>query len=140
MAHRVLVDSGPIVALLDRRDTYHEWAKREIANLHEPLLTCEAVISEVFFLLSRVRGGTAIFVALLRDELVLASANFSYREQSAEVLRHLQQYGDMPMSFADACLVRMSEIERNSIIFTTDQDFLTYKRNRRQNIPLISPF
>jgi predicted nucleic acid-binding protein len=140
MARRVLVDSGPIVALLDRRDTYHEWAKREIANLHEPLLTCEAVISEVFFLLSRVRGGTSIFVALLRDGLVLASANFSYREQSAEVLRHLQQYGDMPMSFADACLVRMSEIERNSIIFTTDQDFLTYRRNRRQNIPLISPF
>ena len=140
MARRVLVDSGPIVALLDRRDTYHEWAKREIANLHEPLVTCEAVISEVFFLLSRVRGGTSIFVALLRDELVLASANFSYREQSAEVLRYLQQYGDMPMSFADACLVRMSEIERDSIIFTTDQDFLTYRRDRRQKIPLISPF
>jgi predicted nucleic acid-binding protein len=140
MARRVLVDSGPIVALLDRRDTYHQWAKSEIANLHEPPLTCEAVISEVFFLLSRVRGGTSIFVALLRDGLVLASANFSYREQSAEVLRRLQQYGDMPMSFADACLVRMSEIERDSIIFTTDQDFLTYRRNRRQNIPLISPF
>jgi len=140
MAHRVLVDSGPIVALLDRRDTYHEWAKREIANLHEPLLTCEAVISEVFFLLSRVRGGTSIFVALLRDGLVLASANFSYRDQSVEILRHLQRYSDMPMSFADACLVRMSEIERDCIIFTTDRDFLTYRRNRRQRIPLISPF
>ena len=140
MAHRVLVDSGPIVALLDRRDTYHEWAKREIANLHEPLLTCEAVISEVFFLLSRVRGGNSIFIALLRDGLVLASANFSYRDQSVEILRHLQRYSDMPMSFADACLVRMSEIERDCIIFTTDRDFLTYRRNRRQRIPLISPF
>jgi predicted nucleic acid-binding protein len=140
MAHRVLVDSGPIVALLDRRDTYHEWARREIANLHEPLLTCEAVISEVFFLLSRVRGGTSIFIALLRDGLVLASANFSYRDQSVEILRHLQRYSDIPMSFADACLVRMSEIERDCIIFTTDRDFLTYRRNRRQGIPLISPF
>ena len=140
MAHRVLVDSGPIVALLDRRDTYHEWAKREIANLHEPLLTCEAVISEVFFLLSRVRGGTSIFVALLRDGLVLASANFCYRDQSVEILRHLQRYSDIPMSFAAACLVRMSEIERDCIIFTTDRDFLTYRRNRRQGIPLISPF
>src|ERR1700730_4513365 len=137
MAHRVLVDSGPIVALLDRRDTYHEWAKREIANLHEPLLTCEAVISEVFFLLSRVRGGTSIFVALLRDGLVLASANFCYRDQSVEILRHLQRYSDIPMSFAAACLVRMSEIERDCIIFTTDRDFLTYMRNRRQGIPLI---
>jgi predicted nucleic acid-binding protein len=140
MARRVLVDSGPIVALLDRRETYHEWAKREVASLHEPLMTCEAVISEVFFLLSRVRGGTSVFIGLLHDGLVLASANFSYSEQSAEVLRHLQQYGDMPMSFADACLVRMSEIERDCTIFTTDRDFLTYRRNRRQHIPLISPF
>jgi predicted nucleic acid-binding protein len=140
MARRVLVDSGPIVALLDRRDTHHQWAKREIANLQEPLLTCEAVISEVFFLLSRVRGGNSIFIALLRDSLVLASANFTYRDQSVEILRHLQRYSDTPMSFADACLVRMSEIERDSIIFTTDRDFLTYRRNRRQSIPLISPF
>lgn len=140
MARPVLVDSGPIVALLDRRDSYHDWAKQQIANLHEPLLTCEAVISEVFFLLSRVRGGTSIFVALLRDGLLLPSANFSYREQSAEVLRHLQHYADLPMSFADACLVRMSELERDCIIFTTDRDFLTYRRNRRQSIPLLSPF
>src|SRR5260370_31453461 len=114
MARRVFVDSGPNVALLDRRDTYHEWAKREIANLHEPLLTCEAVISEVFFLLSRVRGGTSIFVALLRDGLVLASANFSYRDQSAEVLRHLQQYGDMPISYAVFCLKKKNEINIDS--------------------------
>ena len=140
MARRVLVDSGPIVALLDRRDTHHEWAKREVANLGEPLLTCEAVISEVFFLLSRVRGGNSVFVGLLRDGLVLANASFSYVDQSVEVLRHLERYANIPMSFADACLVRMCEIERDSIVFTTDRDFLTYRRNSRQAIPLISPF
>jgi predicted nucleic acid-binding protein len=52
----------------------------------------------------------------------------------------LERYANLPMSFADACLVRMSEIERDCIIFTTDRDFLTYRRNRRQAIPLISPF
>jgi predicted nucleic acid-binding protein len=140
MADRVLADSGPIVALLDRRDTHHDWAKREIANLREPLLTCEAVISEVFFLLSRVRGGNSIFIGLLRGGLVLVHPDFSYRDQSREILRHLERYGNVPMSFADACLVRMSEIDRNSIIFTTDRDFLTYRRHRRQSIPLISPF
>jgi rRNA-processing protein FCF1 len=72
--------------------------------------------------------------------LVLASPNFSYADHSAEILRHLERYANLPMSFADACLVRMSEIERDCIIFTTDRDFLTYRRNRRQAIPLISPF
>jgi uncharacterized protein len=140
MARRVLVDSGPLVALLDRRDIHHQWVQHELANLHDPLITCEAVLSEVFFLLSRIRGGSAVFIALLRDSLISPSANFSYQEHSAEILRHLERYASIPMSFADACLVRMSEIERDSIIFTTDRDFLTYRRNRRQPIPLISPF
>ena len=140
MARHVFVDSGPLVALLDRRDIHHQWVQHELANLHDPLITCEAVLSEVFFLLSRIRGGSAVFIALLRDRLVSPSANFSYQEQSAQILRHLERYASIPMSFADACLVRMSEIERDSIIFTTDRDFLAYKRNRRQPIPLISPF
>ncbi len=140
MAHRVLVDTGPIVALLDRRDLHHQWAKSQIANLHEPLLTCEAVLSEVFFLVSRLRGGTATLVALLREELVRVAVDFSYHAHSVEILRHLERYSNVPMSFADACLVRMSEVERDCFVFTTDRDFLTYRRNRRQAIPLISPF
>jgi predicted nucleic acid-binding protein len=140
MARHILVDTGPIVALLDRRDSHYEWATREIAGLRDPLLTCEAVISEVFFLLSRVRGGTATFAGLLRDGLVRASPNFSYANQQSHVLTYLERYGSVPMSFADACLVRMSEIDRDCLIFTTDRDFLTYRRNRRQTIRLISPF
>jgi predicted nucleic acid-binding protein len=140
MARRVFVDTGPIVALLDRRDRHHAWAKREVANLREPLLTCEAVLSEGFFLLSRVRGGNAALIALLLDGLVGMAANFSYLDHSAQILGHLERYSSVPMSFADACLVRMSEIERNCLVFTTSRDFLTYKRNRRQSIPLISPF
>lgn len=140
MAHRVLVDSGPIVALLDRRDAHHQWATRELANLREALLTCEAVISEVFFLLSRIRGGSSAFSALLHHDLILVSASFSYEAEADEILRLLERYGNVPMSFADACLVRMSEIDRDSIVFTTDRDFLTYRRNRRRAIPLISPF
>ena len=93
-----------------------------------------------FFLLSRVRGSNATLIALLRDGLVRMAANFSYREHSAEILDLLERYSSVPMSFADACLVRMSEIERDCLVFTTDRDFLTYKRNRRQPIPLISPF
>lgn len=140
MARRVIVDSGPLVALLNRRDVNHAWAKQEVAEISGPLLTCEAVISEVFFLLSRVQNGSSTFSAFLRDELAIVPGNFSYREQAQEILRHVARYSNVPMSFADACLVRMSEFERDSFVFTTDRDFLTYRRNVRQPIPLISPF
>ena len=140
MARRVLVDTGPLVALLDRRDVHHTWVQRELALLHQPLVTCEAVLSEVFFLVTRIRGGITAFAELLGEGLIATNATFSYATERSEILRQLKRYSGVPMSFADACLVRMSEIDRDSIIFTTDRDFLTYRRYRRQPIPLISPF
>ena len=140
MARRVLVDAGPIAALLDRRDTHHDWAKQQLAHLHQPLLTCEGVVSEVFFLLVRVRGGISTFAELLRHKLIRVDSEFSYCEHSTEILDNVERYKNVPMSFADACLVRMTEIDRDSLVFTTDRDFLTYRRNRRERIPLIAPF
>jgi predicted nucleic acid-binding protein len=140
MARRVLVDAGPIAALLDRRDTHHQWAKSQLAHLRHPLVTCEAVISEAFFLLAPVHGGTSALAGLVRDQLVRVDPDFSFCEHSDEILDEMERYKNVPMSFADACLVKMSEIERDSLIFTTDRDFLMYRRNRRERIPLISPF
>ena len=140
MARRVLVDTGPIAALLDRRDTHHDWAKQQLAHLHQPLLTCEGVVSEVFFLLARVRGGPSTFAELLRHALIRVDSEFSYCEHLTEILDNVERYKNVPMSFADACLVRMTEIKRDSLVFTTDRDFLTYRRNRRERIPLIAPF
>ena len=140
MARCVLVDAGPIAALLDRRDTHHEWAKRQVAQLHHSLVTCEAVVSEAFFLLAPVRGGVSTLVDLLRHQLVRVDSDFSFCDHSKEILDNMERYKNLPMSFADACLVRMTEIERDSLVFTTDRDFLTYRRNRRESIPLISPF
>jgi len=139
MPRRVLVDSGPLVAVLNRRDSHHSWAKRELANLTDPLVTCEAVLSEAFFLLSRIRNGISTLIELLHEGLVFGDSNFSFAKEPGEILRHLEHYSAVPMSFADACLVRMCELE-DSIVFTADRDFLIYRRHRRQPIPLISPF
>jgi predicted nucleic acid-binding protein len=140
MGHRVLVDAGPIAALLDRRDTHHEWAKRQVAQLQHSMVTCEAVLSEAFFLLAPVRGGISTLADLIRHQLVRIDPDFSFCDHSREILADMERYKNVPMSFADACLVRMTEIERDSLVFTTDRDFLTYRRNRRETIPLISPF
>jgi predicted nucleic acid-binding protein len=123
MARRVLVDTGPIAALLDRRGTHHEWAERQVAQLHHSMVTCEAVISEAFFLLAPVRRGTETLADLLRHELVRIDPDFSFCDHSREILANMERYKNVPMSFADACLVRMTEIDRDSLVFTTNADF-----------------
>jgi len=51
----------------------------------------------------------------------------------------MARYQSVPMSFADACLVRMSELWPKTPVFTLDSDFRIYRRNKRQSIPLIAP-
>ncbi len=137
MGKAVLIDSGPLVAVLRRRDQHHGWARAHFEAGVEPFLTCEAVVSECFFLLERAREGKQALSALLERGIVLVE--FSFALQRAETLRLIRRYNDMPMSFADACLVRMAEQIDAATIFTTDADFRTYRKNGRQMIPLITP-
>lgn len=137
MASPVLIDSGPLVAALRRRDQHHGWARAHFESGVEAFLTCEAVVSESFFLLERAREGKEALSALLDRGIV--RVEFSFAEQLAETLRLIRRYKDTPMSFADACLVRMSEQMNDAVIFTTDSDFRRYRRNGRQVIPTLMP-
>jgi predicted nucleic acid-binding protein len=66
--------------------------------------------------------------------------DFSLEKHLAETEQLMRRYKDTPMSFADACLVRMAEIHNEAVIFTTDSDFETYRKNGRQTIPVITPW
>ena len=137
MGKIVLVDTGPLVAALRRRDQHHEWARAHFQAATEPFVTCEAVISECLFLLERAREGKEALCSLLERGIV--AVRYSFEDELAETLRFVRRYNDTPMSFADACLVRMAEKGNNSVVFTTDSDFRTYRKNGRQVIPLIIP-
>jgi predicted nucleic acid-binding protein len=137
MGKIVLIDSGPLVAVLRRRDQHHEWARAHFAAATEPFLTCEAVLSESFFLLERAREGKEALCALLEREIV--KVEFSFATRSLEIVRLLRRYDDTPMSFADACLVQISDDLKGATVFTTDSDFRTYRRSNRQVIPTIMP-
>lgn len=137
MAKTIVIDSGAIVAALRRRDQHHAWARAHFEGETEPFTTCEAVISESFFLLERARGGKEALCGLL--ERAIIAVDFSFTDQLAETLRLVRRYHDTPMSFADACLVRMAEQIQDAVVFTTDSDFRTYRKNGRQIIPLIMP-
>ena len=138
MARTVLIDSGGIVAALHRRDQHHAWARAHFDSFVDPCLTCEAVLSESFFLLQRARQATDALCALLERKIV--SVEYSFRAELAATLRLLRRYANVPMSFADACLVRMAEVFDDVAVFTTDSDFEIYRRHGRQVIPLITPY
>ena len=137
MAASVLVDSGPLVAALRRRDQHHAWARAHFEAATEPFLTCEAVISETFFLLERARDGKEALCGLLERGILFV--DFSFTRELAATLHLVRRYDDTPMSFADACLVRMAEQHADAIVLTMDSDFRTYRKNGRQVIPLIMP-
>lgn len=137
MEKTVLIDSGAIVAALRHRDQHHAWARAHFESTTEAFATCEAVISESHFLLERARGGKEALYGLLERGII--AVNFSFTGQLADTLRLLRRYRDTPMSFADACLVRMAELDNGAVVFTTDNDFRAYRKNGRQVIPLIMP-
>jgi predicted nucleic acid-binding protein len=104
----------------------------------EPVWTCEAVLSEAIFnLQSEGMSLDSIFHFI---ESGIIQLDFSVEENRADVFNLLRKYADQPMSLADACLVRMTELNDNCQIFTTDKDFLVYRRKGRGVIPLLAPF
>ena len=123
------------MALLSRRDSCHGWAVEQASRAPPPWSTCEAVVSEASHLLGS--RGTASLAALLRRGAVLCP--FRFGEDMEAVLRLLEKYAGVPMSFADACLVRMTETLNDAVLLTTDADFRVYRRHGRQAVPCVLP-
>jgi predicted nucleic acid-binding protein len=137
MKTAALLDTGPLVAQLNRRDQYHGWALEQMARLPTPLLTCEPVLTEAYWLLRHLPQAQRAVLEMLAAGVL--TTPFHLREHSADVLVLLDRYADVPMSLADACLVRMAELVDSSVVFTLDSDFRSYRRHRKQKIPLIIP-
>lgn len=133
----VLADTGPLVAYLDRGDRDHAWARKVFSEITRPLLTCEAVIAEALFLLRRGGIEPDGLLDLIRRGLLVPKFNLA---QEITAIQHLiKTYRNVPMSLADACLVRMAEVFPESKVMTLDSDFVVYRKSRRKVIPLLSP-
>lgn len=131
------VDAGPLVSYFYRHDKHHEWAMRQMARLSTPLYTCEAVLSEAFHLLEGVPKGVHKLLAFLERGAV--EIPFSYTDHAGPVHELMHTYADQPMSFADACLVRMAEIRRSHLVFTVDTDFRLYRTNDGGALDVLLP-
>ena len=133
----ILIDTGPLVAYLDRSDRDHAWAKDAFMRITRPLLTCEAVIAEALFLLRRGGIDPDGLLTLIARGLVVPE--FSLAAEVRAIQHLMKTYRNIPMSLADACLVKMAEIQENSKVMTLDSDFVVYRKSRRKVIPLLRP-
>lgn len=134
---RIIVDSGPLVAFLVAEDRYHDWAAEQFGELQAPFFTCEPVLTETFCLVHRLDGGHERFFGLLRSGLLVV--DFDLMAEQAALGGLIRKYADVPMSLADACLVRLAELHADAAVFTIDHHFRVYRKQRRRTIPTIMP-
>ena len=137
MTRRVLLDTGPLVAFLNRGDQYHEWARGQFGEISPPMLTCESVLAETCHLLRAARGGCDRVMALLQRGVL--ALPFRLNDHAESVARLMAKYADVPISLADACLVRMTETNDDCAVLTLDSDFRLYRRHGRGVIPVLMP-
>lgn len=133
----VIVDTGPLVALLNRRERHHAWAAKIMDTIEPPIFTCDPVLSEACFLLQDMDGGPDAVMELVARGIVRSDFRVMAEVESVRAL--MKKFATVPMSLADACVVRMTELDQKSVVLTLDSDFKVYRRNKRQVVPTLMP-
>jgi uncharacterized protein len=133
----VLLDTGPLVALLSKNDAGHARAGRLFAECEPPLRCCEAVVAEACVLMRKVDpSGPAEVVALGRKgvyEIALA-----LDEHWANIEALLRKYANRPIALADACLIRCAEVHGEARVLTFDADFQVYRWARHRKFHVLA--
>jgi uncharacterized protein len=131
-----VMDTGPLVAYFCAGEARHPWAVEQFANLTPPVLTCEPVLTETCFLLARLRMPASRLLDKLRQGALQIGLRLD--SEAAAIAQLMHRYRNLPMSLADACLVRLAEISGLPIC-TLDSDFEIYRAHRRARLSLIRP-
>jgi uncharacterized protein len=134
---QILLDTGPLVSFLAWGVQHHAWTCDQWKRLRPPLLTCEPVLTEAAFLLKREGREADPLFALLEREVICVAIDIQEEQAGLRALMH--RYRNRPMSLADACLVRLSELNPAAEVFTLDSDFRIYHRHGNKVIPLLIP-
>ena len=137
MNRLVILDTGPLVAHLFRNDNYHIWSVEQWKNIERPLLTCEPVLTEACYLVRTIPNGSNTILDFVRRGALRIA--FHLEDHLEPISQLLKKYANVPMSLADACLVRMAESIPGSAILTLDRDFRIYRKSNRTVIPTIMP-
>ena len=133
----IVVDTGVLVALIDPDTREHDWVREQTTALAVPFLTSEAVLTETAFLLARDGFDADELFELAERGMLVTAIDFNKERKHLRSLMRI--YREVPMSLADASLVRLSEIHRGICVFTLDSHFRIYRRERNKPIPVLMP-
>jgi predicted nucleic acid-binding protein len=128
-----LADTGFLVAYLNRRDQFHDWATSLARQITEPLITCEAVLAETSFHL----GSVLHVLALIETRMIEVDFDFAASRERIAALG--KRYADRSPDLADLCLISLSERFPKHPVLTVDGDFKIYRRHQRETIPTLTP-
>jgi len=130
-----LLDTGVIVALLDRSEKHHDRCAAAIAELEQPLVTCEAVIGESCYLLQRLPGAAeTVLENVVRG---VFQVPFQLSRSAVSVRSIMHKYRDQPADFADACLIHLADDLDTGEILTLDRDFELYRWRKNRPFHLL---
>ena len=123
--NRILIDSGPLIALFDSSDKYHKKTVEFIRTNQAPLITTIASITETLHMLDFNRNAQLDFIEWVnRGGVEIANiTNTDFRR----IKELTEKYRDLPMDFADSCLVLLAEKVGLNTIATIDRDFSIYR-------------
>jgi len=131
----VLLDTGCIVALLDRSEANHEICAAAVSDAGFSLVTCEPVIAEACYLLRKLRGAAdAVLENVERGVFILP---FRVDQSTRPVRALMKKYGQVPMDLADACLVHLATELGTGRILTLDGDFRIYRWGKNRPFELL---
>ena len=131
----VLIDTGVIVALLDRSERQHEACAKLIKTIESPLLTCEPVIAESCYLLRKLPGAPAAVIENVAAGIFQVS--FQISTDTDGIRQRLRKYEDREIDLADACLIRMADQFGTGDILTLDKDFEIYRWGKNKTFRIM---
>lgn len=124
----LIVDAGPLIALFDKSDQYHERILQYIASFEGTLVTTWPIVTEVLHMLSfNVQVQLDFLTWIDMKGLSVIDIDSSHLKRLIDLTK---KYGDVPMDFADATLIVLSEKMHLNEILTIDSDFYVYRNIR----------
>jgi predicted nucleic acid-binding protein len=131
----ILLDTGVVVALLDRSERHYVQCASVVAKLGRPLVTCEAVIAESCYLLRRLSGAPELVLENVARGVFLIPFQLSH--VATPVRNIMRKYSDLPADFADACLIHLADELNTGEILTLDRDFAHYRWRKTRRFDLL---
>jgi uncharacterized protein len=133
----VLLDTGVIVALLDRSERYHARCVAALEKIEQPLATCETVIAESCYLLRAIPGAPETVLANVEQGIFQIPLQLG--PSAAAIRSILHKYRDVPADLADACLIHLADELDSGEILTLDSDFARYRWRRNRPFQMLIP-